>query len=76
MRGIVVAAAVQDAVEVEALLARDHVELIRDRELDVPRRVRHQLAELRLHRRHLDELVDEAAEEVAHGRERLGPEGR
>ena len=72
---IVVPAAVQDAIEVQAVLAGDRVELVDDGELDVAAGVRHQLAELGFHRRHFDELVGEPPEELAHRQERVGIEG-
>ncbi len=72
---VVVAAAVEDAVEVDAGRAGDHVELVDGGELDVAPGVGHQLAQLGLDRLHLDELGREAREELAHRRQRLGVEG-
>ena len=57
----------EDAVEVEPLLGRDHEGLIDRGELQVAPGIRHQFAQLRLHGRHLD--VVDVAEELAHTRE-------
>ncbi len=61
--GVAVGQGIPDALEIQAVAVRDHVELVRRRELQVAPVVREQLRELGLLRVEVDELVGQQAEQ-------------